>query len=597
LAPWHSLTARRLTPAELRATRAARPAVFLALSALALALLALTPRAWAAPAPVRVTIQDQPHFVSARSSQMQDGGFEVRADLRDDTGAPMAGAMVGVSALGASDERADMATCAEGRGARLRRGTPLRVDDAGSVCVRVTNAPPGAALALTFTGDALHLPAATRVALEPAPAGVELAFETPSIELPLDQPTLRLRLRVAGTAEREPIPAIELELHQQGRVVPLAASAWSRSGDALAFTLDTTQLGGPGPARLVARHAGAERLVRAEAVALKVSTVRLGGELSSADEPGSAAEIRVWAEPRGELAPSGWVEATRGEQGASLGSAPFEAGTALLRLAAEDASGDVWLYYRSDDPWWRAGEPLQLALGEPGIPRGPRRWPWLALLVPIGYVCMRSLQRPAPRQNERRGVASAAPTPAPLVVEAAAPLSGWVGTVSDAHDGRPVVGARVQVSLPSFREGDGARLSAFSDAQGGFRLGALPEPLPEGARLKVWAPLHSDIDRPLPPQGRVSIALTSRRRAVLRRLVRWARSLGPPWVRTGDPTPGEVAAIAARRGDGQTARWAEDVQAAAFGAALVDEAREAALRAAEPGWRANAPGERDTHDD
>jgi hypothetical protein len=330
---------------------------------------------------------------------------------------------------------------------------------------------------------------------------------------------------------------------------------------------------------------------------LKVSTVRLGAELSSADEPGSAAEVRVWAEPRGELAPSGWVEATRGEDGASLGSAPFEAGAALLRLAPDDASGEVWLYYRSDDPWWRAGEPLQLALGEPGPPRGPRRWPWLALLVPIGYVCMRSLQRPAPRQNERRPPAAAAAPAAPLVVEAAAPLTGWVGSVSDAHDGRPVVGAHVQVLLPSFREVDAATLSAVSDAQGWFRLAALPEPLPEGARLKVWAPLHSDIDRPLPPQGRVSIALTSRRRAVLRRLVRWARTLGPPWVRTGDPTPGEVASIAARRGDGQTARWAEDVQAAAFGAAVVDEAREAALRAAEPGWRATGPGERDGHDD
>lgn len=559
---------------------------------------ALAPLTWAAPAPVRVTIQDQPHFANARSQRLQGGGFEVRAELRDDTGAAMAGAVVSVAALGASDERADIATCAQGRGSRLRRGTPLRADDAGSVCARVTNAAPGAALALSFAGDALHLPASARVALEPTPAGVELAFESPSLELPLDQPRLRLRLRVAGTAEREPIPAIELELQQQGRVFPLATSEWSRSGDALSFSLDTAQLGGPGPARLVARHAGAERLVRAEAVALKVSTVRLGAEPSSADEPGSATEIRVWAEPRGELAPSGWVEGTRGQDGASLGSAPFESGAALLRLAADDASGDVWLHYRSDDPWWRAGEPLQLALGEPGAPRGPRRWPWLALLVPIGYVCMRSLQRPAPRQNERR-TSTAGPVPAaPLVVEVTAPLAGWVGTVSDAHDGYPVVGARVQVSLPSFRDADAATLSAVSDAQGVFRLAALPEPLPEGARLRVWAPLHSDIDRPLPPQGRVSIALTSRRRAVLRRLVRWARSLGPPWVRSGDPTPGEVASIAARRGDGQTARWAEDVQAAAFGAAVVDEAREAALRAAEPGWRATGgPAERDGHDD
>jgi hypothetical protein len=547
---------------------------------------------------VRLTIQDQPQFAEAHSQRLVGGGFEVRAALRDDTGAPMVGAPVTAAALGGAGERGELTTCAEERGNRSRRGTVLRVDDAGTVCVRVAAAAPGAVLALSFEGDALHLPATTRVALEPAPVGLELAFEAASLELPLDQVVLRLRLRVAGTSEREPIPAIELELHQEGRSVPLATSEWSRSGDTLSFSLDTAQLGAPGPARLVARHSGGERAVRAEAVALKVLTVRLGAELSDADEPGGAVEARVWAEPRGEISPSGWVEATRGDAGASLGSAPFEAGAALLRLAAEDATGDIWLHYRSDDPWWRAGDPLQLALGEAGAPREPRRWPWLALLVPIGYVCMRSLQRPAPRRGERRARAVAAgTTAAQRVVEASGPPSGWVGIVSDAHDGQPVAGARVEVQLPSFRSTDAATLRAITDALGEFRLAALPEPLPEGARLKVWAPLHSEIDRPLPPQGRVSIGLTSRRRAVLRRLVRWARSLGPPWARGVDPTPGEIAAIAARRGERQTARWAEDIQAAAYGAPPVDEAREAALLEAEPGWRPGPAGERDAHDD
>jgi hypothetical protein len=87
--------------------------------------------------------------------------------------------------------------------------------------------------------------------------------------------------------------------------------------------------------------------------------------------------------------------------------------------------------------------------------------------------------------------------------------------------------------------------------------------------------------------------LTSRRRAVLRRLVRWARAPGSPWSRGGEPTPGEVAAVAARRGDPRTAHWAEGVQAAAFGGAPVDEAVEAALRAAEPAWQPSPPhGER-----
>ncbi|HWO08842.1 MAG TPA: carboxypeptidase-like regulatory domain-containing protein [Polyangiaceae bacterium] len=549
--------------------------------------------AGAAPRPVRVTIQDQPHFENARSTRVA-GSVEVRAELRDDTGAPIAGADVELAAARPAGQRLELAACVPGRG---RRGdAPLRTDVAGALCARVGNAAPDAEVELTFAGDALHLPAVVRVALEQAPSGLELSFETPSLELTLDQPTSRLHLRVAGTSDDEPIPALELELHEQGRTRPLAASEWSRAGDRLSFSIDSAQLGEPGPARLVARHIGRDRPVRAEAVALKLATVRLGAELVGSAAPGSAAELRVWAEPRGQLDPSGWVEVTREDGSGSLGSAPFEAGTALLRLAEEATSGELWIHYRSDDPWWRAGDPLRLVLGAPDTPREPRRWPWLALLAPIGYVCLRSLQRPAPRQSERRAPAPRR-QPAAMVVESAAPKSGWVGTVTDAHDGHPIAGARVRALLPSFRAEDAATHSTITDALGGFRLPALPEPLPEGARLEVWSMLHSALDRSLPPQGRVSITLTSRRRAVLRRLVRWAHAIGSPWVRGGEPTPGEIVATALRRGERHTAQWADAVQAAAYGAAPVDEAREAALRAAEPPWRHGAPSEREGRDD
>jgi hypothetical protein len=268
-----------------------------------------------------------------------------------------------------------------------------------------------------------------------------------------------------------------------------------------------------------------------------------------------------------------------------VGSAPLLQGAARLKLSS-GISGDVVLHYHSDDPWWLPGEPLRVSLAG-NAPRGPRRWPWLALLVPIGYVCMRSLQRPARRKTKVPPLPK--PRPSGIVLEAAAPLSGWVGSVSDAHDGQPIAGARVQASLPSFRGSEANTHTAVSDARGWFELPPLQHPLPEGARLRVWAPLHSEVERALPPQGRVSISLTSRRRAVLRRLVRWARSIGTPWVRGGEPTPGEIATIAARRGDPRTARWAEGVQAAAFGTAPVDEATEAALKAAEPAWPQTPP--------
>jgi len=71
--------------------------------------------------------------------------------------------------------------------------------------------------------------------------------------------------------------------------------------------------------------------------------------------------------------------------------------------------------------------------------------------------------------------------------------------------------------------------------------------------------------------------------------VRWARAAGAPWLRAGEPTPGEVADVALRRGDLGTARWAEGVQAAAFAGEEVDASREASLRAQEPAWQESAP--------
>jgi hypothetical protein len=240
--------------------------------------------------------------------------------------------------------------------------------------------------------------------------------------------------------------------------------------------------------------------------------------------------------------------------------------------------------YHSDDPWWQPGEPLAIDLLSPAA-REPGRWPWLVLLAPVGYVCVRALQRPGFRKPRRTPRRAPLPTPAPaLRSEEAAPPSGWRGTLTDVHDGRPVSGARVTASLPSMRE-EALGVSTISDAHGRYELPPLLEPIPEGAQLTIASRLHSDFQRPLPPQGRVDVALTSRRRALLARLVRWARAAGPPWHRASEPTPGEIANVAVRRGDLDTARWAEKVQAAAFDHSEVDREREAAVQEGEPAWQ------------
>jgi hypothetical protein len=539
------------------------------------------PPAGAAPAPeerpIVVTIQAQPRFEGRASRLAADGSFEVIAQLLDDAGAPLSDAEVGVVTTLAKS----VAPCNASPARGARRGLAMRTDESGRICARVLGAPREGSVELSFSGSTLHLPAAATIALQPAPSATGLAFESPSLELDLDLDSLRLRLRLSGAAADAADAPIELSLHDGGHTLPLETSEWSRTGELLSFSLDPRSLGLPGPARLVARRAGAEPAARAEAVALRVASVSLSAEVLGEGSGGMG--VVVSAASRVGAVPSGWVEA-RGADGETIGSAPFAAGTARLTLAPP-AGAEVTLHYRSDDPWWRPGEPLSLSLGAAPKPDGsPKRWPWLVLLVPIGYICLRSLQRPALRQTQPRPL----PKPrgaTPIVSPAGAPLiSGWVGRVIDAHDGHPVPGAQVELVLPSFRGAATNRVHSVADEAGRFELPALQDPLPEGARLRVWAPLHSDVERPLPPQGRVSIALTSRRRAVLRRLVRWARSLGAPWARGGEPTPGEVADIALRRGDPRTARWAEDVQAAVFGDAPVDAATEASLRAAEPAW-------------
>jgi hypothetical protein len=532
--------------------------------------------------PVRVTIQAQPRFENRESLLGADGSFEVRAQLLDDAGSALADAEVGIQATSARNVTITACGAAPARGGR-QLGS-VQSDATGRVCVRVVGAPRNGSLELTFAGSTVHLPAKAVIALQPAPSKTGLAFESPSLELDLDQDELRLKLQLSGAAADEPMVPIEVSLHDGGRTLPLRATEWSRTGDFLSFSIDARSLGLPGPARLVARRTGAEPSARAEAVALRVASVQLSAEVLGGES--GTARVVVSAVSRAGPVPSGWVEASLGG-GESIGSAPFSGAVAQLELAPP-ASGAVSLHYRSDDPWWRPGEPLSLSL-HAAPTRSPRRWPWLVLLAPIGYICLRSLQRPALRQAPPRAL----PKPRGTIVAAPAPAAaphGWTGSIIDAHDGHPIVGAHVEAILPSFRGTDANTVAVVADERGWFELPALQDPLPEGARLRVWAPLHSDVERPLPPQGRVNVALTSRRRAVLRRLVRWARTLGTPWVRGGEPTPGEIADTAMRRNDPRTARWAEDVQAAVFGEAPVDAALEASLRAAEPGWHETPSG-------
>jgi hypothetical protein len=153
---------------------------------------------------------------------------------------------------------------------------------------------------------------------------------------------------------------------------------------------------------------------------------------------------------------------------------------------------------------------------------------------------------------------------------------GWHGRVSDAHDGTAVAGARVHIVTASFTPS--TEHVAITDTDGRFELPTL-NAAREGARLEVSAPWHSTLVCPLPAPGRLGVAVVLRKRALLDRLIAWAKRHEVP---PREPTPRQLAEWAERRGFGAAHSWAERVEQAAYGPAPVDEGREEALRAEEP---------------
>ena len=121
----------------------------------------------------------------------------------------------------------------------------------------------------------------------------------------------------------------------------------------------------------------------------------------------------------------------------------------------------------------------------------------------------------------------------------------WTGRVVDGHEGTPVADARVSIERPGF---DRAEIvaSATSDADGAFVLS--PVEVQPGDRLVAEGSLHARLRAPVPPFGEIRVALVSRRRALLERLVGWARRKGRPYDARPEPTPGHVQRMA-RSGD------------------------------------------------
>jgi hypothetical protein len=250
--------------------------------------------------------------------------------------------------------------------------------------------------------------------------------------------------------------------------------------------------------------------------------------------------------------------------GATVGIAPVRAGVANVPIRYQVSQLEtlpLTLRYLPDTPWYRPGSPLPVQLTlEP--PSKIRHLPWLIAALLAGLWVLSAWRRPLGKLDAKASLAKP-PAGRPLleVVEPSIHGHGWSGTVLDAHDGTPIAGAQLALVEPRF---DKLRVlaAARTDSSGRFEL---PEPKEssQGTRLEVAALWHSSLVRPTPKRGHVLVQLVHRRRAVLSRLVNWAKSRG--WRKHGEPTPGLVARTASEKARNDVEQWAGLVERAAYG--------------------------------
>jgi hypothetical protein len=150
--------------------------------------------------------------------------------------------------------------------------------------------------------------------------------------------------------------------------------------------------------------------------------------------------------------------------------------------------------------------------------------------------------------------------------------------VIDAHDGVALAGVRLLIERRGFG-GVEVTAEATSDSAGAFVLPpAVTQP---GDQLAAEGRLHAVLRGPVPPCGELQVALRLRKRALLDRLVAWARLRGQPFDAQPEPTPAHVRRVASD--EGAVARWADAVEQAAFGGTIVDGRGQAQVDELAPG--------------
>ena len=525
------------------------------------------------------------------------GELILSGSLVDDAGQPLPAEKVTIHVARESDPRD--ARVIEGlRGARTCDRSPDRpptaygvrvvgptdapdvetiTDEGGRFCFRAKLVPDRHAAHLSWRGSNLVDAADADLSFDLSRQGLVLRFDPTPRVVSLDTPKVVFEAAALveddGTTQAKPGLALVLANEKNAE---LGRGTTDGSGRTR-FTVETASLGPPGRGSLRVSFAGDAQTAFAVHVAEIERRVKVTLRVPAAERAELTAQvpedgIPLVVDVASSIGPvtEGGVEAHVGD--VVVGAAPVERGIARLTLTftAEGTEALVRLRYVPSAPWFEA-------LGEPTV-KVPIRGPGLAAKAPIllaglAVVAFFLVGRVASKGNKPE------PEPAKVDVDAkvgaprlelvrpAAPGEvGWRGQVVDAHEGTPVGGARVWVDRGTF-DGRSILASVGTDASGAFTLPAIPG-LVGDEQMAVEAPLHARLVQPLPPSGELSIALVLRRRALLARLVGWARKRGRPFDVKPEPTPGHIRRAAGE--DFQTARWADAVEKAVFGGGDVD---------------------------
>ncbi len=548
----------------------------------------------AAAEPVRIQVRGAAQLRVQAWSEAD--GFTLRGELADDAGSPIALAPLVLKAF-AEDGKQLGLTSLSPCNARAVRGSrnaePVVSDERGAFCVRASGAPT-ATVTVRYDGSEAYDGGEVRATVESARgplAAVVLRFE-PAVEtIDLDRETVPVSasLRIGRTDAAGDPPKREglTVVLEDERGTQLAETKTGGDGRAR-FEVPTKSLGDPGLGELRLRFSGSDALSKATTAQPVVRQAEAKLSIPEPAKGSSDEDVVIEVEVTSTRGPvsGGVVEAVR--EGGSVGAGAVVAGTARVVAAIgteRAAMVPITLRYVPAAPWYRPGPELttEIEIAGTGV------WRQLAVTALVAGVAAWVVAgwrraKPRPRREEDGGAPPPSGRPGVLVIGRAPSAGGWRGVVVDAHEGTPVGGAQLAIVVPSF-QGDGVIARAVADEHGAFSFE--PTNVRDG-RLVVRADLHSTHEQSLPPPSALHVALVTRRRAILDRLVRWAKNQGSPFDGSSEPTPGHVRRAAARLevhdGERWTAveKWAAKVETSAYGPDPVRADDEEAVRAVEP---------------